>query len=130
MTLTSLQQVLFKHLKATHNDHSSSFTVSVERLRSYLTDKGFDVSEKDVIENIQDLYRLDTGLRVLSTSLQKNNWMMVLRWVLSPSERTRLWREEQKRLGRSVRTFYLTDEESEKVSSFIDMLREEKCHSL
>ena len=123
MTLTSLQQVLFKHLKATHNDHSSSFTVSVERLRSYLTDEGFDVTEKDVVENIQDLYPLDTGLRVLSTSLQNGNWTMELRWALSPSERTRLWRKEQISLGRKARTFYLTDQENQKVTHFIEKLR-------
>ena len=100
-------------------------------LQLELRREGVVMSEAEAIGTLQQLVGMDIGIKIRSTEYcinDENEQMTIVTLRYSPPAKLRmkLWREEQKRLGRSVKTFYLTQDESEKVSSFIEKLREKK----
>ena len=99
-------------------------------LKQALHEAGFDVSETEAIGTLQELVALKTGVKIRKSDLYRVEGappvpIFIIRYSHPAKLRVKLWREEQKRLGRTVRTYYLTDAEQAKVQRFIEELRSE-----
>ena len=105
------------------------FGVTASVLHSELTSSGISASVTEAIGLLQELVALKIGVRIMRTKmLQYNNGkddpMFILRYAPPVKDRMKQWRAEQKRLGRTGRTLYLTDSEYQQVCSFVESIRE------
>lgn len=123
MKLTSIQQALYDYIKRVHSEYSRAFVLDVQDLWDHLLASGFKLSKPDVVGVLQELQALDVGLRLLKSRVEGGIWAVHLKWVMSPAERTKHWREEQAKLGRKARMLYLTDQENQLVAQFVHELR-------
>lgn len=115
MKLTSIQQALYDYIKRVHSEYSRVFVLDVQDLWEYLLASGFQLSKSDVVGVLQELQALDVGLRLLKSRVEGDIWAVHLKWVMSPAERTKHWRQEQAKLGRKARMLYLTNQENQQV---------------
>lgn len=99
-------------------------------LQLELQRKGVIMTEAEAVGTLQQLVGLETGIKIRSTRYKSNlenepTTFLTLRYSPPAKLRMKLWREEQKRLGRSSKTLYLTSDEYQKVLSYVDALRAE-----
>lgn len=124
--MTSTQQAVYDYLRKQHSDYRSEFVVDVEDLQNHLQDMGIRLEKPDVVSIVVLLHNAKVGLCVEAFDTENDRWALHLKWRLTPSQRTKLWREEQAKLGRKGRMIFLTDVEHEKVLRFVDELRARK----
>lgn len=104
------------------------FTVSASMLFKALQEAHFETSTTEAIGVLHELIALKIGIRLMKSVMCKGlNGVQepgfMLRYSPPVKERMKAWRQEQKRLGRTVRTFYLTDDENAVVQECIERLR-------
>ncbi len=121
--MTSAQQAVYNYLRKKHSDYQSEFVVDVEDLQIFLQYEGIRLEKPDVVGIIVQLQNAKTGLHIESIDTENDRWVLHLKWRLTPAQRTKLWREEQAKLGRKGRMIFLTDVEHEKVLKFVEELR-------
>ena len=124
MKLTSIQQALYDYIKRVHSEYSRAFVLDVQDLWEHLLASGFQLSKSDVVGVLQELQALDVGLRLLKSRVEGDIWAVHLKWVMSPAERTKHWREEQAKMGRKARMLYLTDQEYKQVMKVVEELHQ------
>lgn len=124
--MTQTQQAVYDYLRKRHSDFQSEFVVDVEDLQNHLQDMGIGLEKPDAVGIIVQLQNAKTGLHIEAIDTENDRWVLHLKWRLTPAQRTKLWREEQAKLGRKGRMIFLTDVEHEKVLKFVDELRARK----
>lgn len=120
MTMTSTQQAIYDYLRKQHSDFRSEFVVDVEDLQNHLQDMGIRLEKPDAVGIIVQLQNAKTGLHLEAIDTENDRWVLHLKWRLTPAQRTKLWREEQAKLGRKGRMIFLNDVEHEKVLTFVE----------
>lgn len=121
--MNPIQLAALNYLREKHPEYSQTFVVRLVDLLEYLQSNGLVVRKEDIVPLIQELQRLKTGLVLEKVGTDSGIEELFLIWKLSPAQRTKLWRVEQAKLGRKAKTIYLTEEEFEKVMTYVDFLR-------
>lgn len=112
----------------------ADFGIAASVLHSELNGFGINASVTEAIGLLQELVALKTGVRIMRTKMiqymngKEEEPMFILRYTPPVKDRMKKWRAEQKRLGRTGRTLYLTDSEYQQVCSFIEGIRANVTH--
>ena len=109
------------------------FGIAASVLHYELSRCGINASITEAIGLLQELVALKTGVRIMKTSMfqdinGKEEPLFILRFAPPIKDRMKQWRAEQKRMGRTGRTLYLTDSEYQQVCSFVEGIRANVTH--